>query len=100
MQDNMMIAEGGVIENVRGNRIATPLAPPRPGSTPMITPSTMPTNISQILYGCRTLAKPAIRLPNSSIYRGPAPHNNDQAGFRAAPSAVGSGSTVRKRHKQ
>src|SRR5215217_5950477 len=41
MQDSMMIAEVGDIENVSGSRIATPLAPPRPGSTPMITPSAL-----------------------------------------------------------
>ena len=40
----MMIAEVGDIEKVSGSRIATPLAPPRPGSTPMMTPSTMPTH--------------------------------------------------------
>ena len=40
-----MMAEVGGMLKVSGRRIATPLAPPRPGSTPMITPSTMPTNI-------------------------------------------------------
>ena len=53
-----MIAEVGGIENVSGSRIATPLAPPRPGSTPMMTPSTMPTNISRKLNGVSTTAKP------------------------------------------
>ena len=53
-----MIAEVGDIENVSGSRIATPLAPPRPGSTPMITPSMMPMTISRRLYGWRTTAKP------------------------------------------
>ena len=42
-----MIAEVGDMLNVSGSRIATPLAPPRPGSTPMITPSTMPTDHDQ-----------------------------------------------------
>ena len=36
MHDSMMIAEVGGIVNVSGSRIATPLAPPRPGSTPMM----------------------------------------------------------------
>ena len=45
-------------EKVSGSRIATPLAPPRPGSTPMITPSRMPSTISMMLYGCSTTAKP------------------------------------------
>jgi len=42
MHDSMMIPEVGFIENVRGSRMATPLAPPRPGSTPISTPSVMP----------------------------------------------------------
>ena len=33
-----MIAEVGGIVNVSGSRIAMPFAPPRPGSTPMMTP--------------------------------------------------------------
>ena len=49
MHDSMMIAEVGVIENVSGSRIATPLAPPSPGSTPMITPSMIPTIIRRRL---------------------------------------------------
>ena len=62
-----MIAEVGGIENVSGSRIATPLAPPRPGSTPMTTPSRMPTIITPMLNGSRTVAKPFIKLPISSI---------------------------------
>ena len=53
-----MMAEVGDMLNVSGSRIATPLAPPNPGSTPMMTPSTMPTIISRILKGCNTTAKP------------------------------------------
>ena len=62
-----MIAEVGDIEKVSGSRIATPLAPPRPGSTPMITPSRMPITITPMLNGCRTVAKPCNRLAISSI---------------------------------
>ena len=51
MQDSMMIAEVGDIEKVSGSRIATPFAPPSPGSTPMMTPSRMPTTITMILNG-------------------------------------------------
>ena len=40
-----MIAEVGDMPKVRGRRIATPLAPPRPGSTPISTPRTMPTSM-------------------------------------------------------
>ena len=41
----MMIADVGFIENVSGSRIATPFAPPSPGSTPINTPSVMPTTM-------------------------------------------------------
>jgi hypothetical protein len=58
MQDSMMIAEVGDMENVSGSRIATPLAPPRPGSTPMMTPSMMPTSMTKRLNGWRTTLKP------------------------------------------
>src|SRR5262249_50364762 len=71
MHDSMMIAEVGDIEKVSGSRIATPLAPPSPGSTPTMTPSRMPMHISRILYGCRTTAKPWNRLTISSIRRFP-----------------------------
>jgi len=58
MQESMMIAEVGDMVKVSGSRMATPFAPPSPGSTPMITPSVMPTNISTRLYGVSTTAKP------------------------------------------
>ena len=54
----MMMAEVGGIVKVSGSRIATPLAPPRPGSTPMITPSRMPTSIKARLYGDNATLKP------------------------------------------
>ena len=56
-----MIAEVGFMLNVSGNRIATPLAPPNPGSTPMITPNKMPKNMSPILTGERATANPCIK---------------------------------------
>jgi hypothetical protein len=58
MHVNMMIADVGGIENVNGSRIATPLAPPRPGSTPMMTPSRMPMHISSTLKGVKTTHEP------------------------------------------
>src|SRR5262245_21968922 len=67
MQDSMMIAEVGDIEKVSGSRMATPLAPPSPGSTPMITPNRMPTTISSRLNGWMTTANPWNRLAISSI---------------------------------
>src|SRR5204863_6920219 len=74
MQDSRMIAEVCppgccAIENVSGSRIATPLAPPRPGSTPMITPRTMPANISIRLNHVMATAKPPMREFISCILR-------------------------------
>src|SRR5688572_26265637 len=67
MHDSKMIAEVAppgccAIWNVSGRRIATPLAPPSPGSTPMITPSTMPANISIRLNHESATPKPPIRF--------------------------------------
>src|SRR5678809_1287030 len=72
MQESRMIAEvvppgDCAMENVSGSRMATPLAPPRPGSTPMITPSTMPTNISPRFLKLRAMRKPPARDESSSI---------------------------------
>jgi len=53
-----MIAEVGGIVKVNGNRIAIPFAPPRPGNTPMITPSVTPTNINNKLKGVIATANP------------------------------------------
>ena len=55
-----MMAEVGGMVKVRGSKIATPLAPPRPGSTPMMTPSRMPTIIRARLYQDRATLKPPI----------------------------------------
>jgi hypothetical protein len=49
MQESMMIAVVGGMAKVSGSRIATPFAPPRPGSTPMMTPRTTPTNMNMML---------------------------------------------------
>src|SRR5712692_50924 len=72
MHDSRMIAEVVppgccAIEKVSGSRIATPFAPPSPGSTPMITPSTMPANISARFLKVSATAKPWIRDWTSSI---------------------------------
>ena len=61
-----MIADVGGIVNVRGRRIATPLAPPRPGRTPMMTPSRMPTIISAKLYQDNATLKPPMSDATSS----------------------------------
>src|SRR3954462_1790265 len=72
MQESRMMAEvapPGVcaMPKVSGNRIATPFAPPRPGSTPMITPSTMPVSISTRFIGVSATLKPCISEWISSI---------------------------------
>src|SRR6186997_1142011 len=72
MQDSRMIAEvapPGVcaMPKVSGSRMATPFAPPNPGSTPMITPRITPTNISARLVGDRATPKPCISDWISSI---------------------------------
>src|SRR5918993_388876 len=66
MHESMMIAEVGGIVNVSGSKIATPFAPPRPGSTPMMTPRMMPIIISIKLNGVSTTAKPWNKALNSS----------------------------------
>src|SRR3954467_6367894 len=73
MQESRMMAEvvppgDCAMEKVSGSRMATPLAPPRPGSTPMITPSTMPTNISPRFLRLRATMKPPARDASSSIF--------------------------------
>src|SRR4029450_12608807 len=100
MQESMMIADVGDIANVSGSRIGTPLAAPRPGSTPMITPSTMPVNISARLSGVRTTAKPLSRDDSSST-SGPRQRAVIEAG-RLRPLADESGhdlATGRGRHQ-
>src|SRR3972149_9496239 len=72
MQDSRMIAEvapPGVcaMPKVSGSRIATPSAPPRPGSTPMTTPRITPTNINAMLVGQRATLKPCSSHWISSI---------------------------------
>src|SRR5437763_1843111 len=67
MHDSMMIADVGDIVNVSGSRIATPFAPPSPGSTPMSTPRLMPTSISPKFIGVTTTEKPCSRAPISLI---------------------------------
>src|ERR671912_1765115 len=57
-----MIADVGGIVNVSGSRIATPLAPPRPGSTPMTVPSVMPTTAMNRLNGVIAIWNPRKRF--------------------------------------
>ena len=57
------------IEKVSGSRIATPLAPPSPGSTPISTPSVTPASMSARLNHVMATAKPPIRDCISCIFR-------------------------------
>src|SRR5512139_1765831 len=66
MQLSMMIADVGFMLNVSGSRIATPLAPPRPGSTPISTPSVMPISMKPRLGSVAATAKPWNRFCSSS----------------------------------
>jgi len=50
-----MIAEVGGIVKVTGKRIATPLAPPKPGRTPMIVPRKIPSTATDRLNGVRAI---------------------------------------------
>src|SRR3990167_2464124 len=66
MHESRMIAEvvpPGVCAmlKVSGNRMANPLAPPSPGSTPIITPSTTPVNMRPKFFSDTAIAKPCIR---------------------------------------
>ena len=59
-----LLAEVGGIVKVSGSRMATPLAPPSPGSTPMIVPRVMPTTATNRLNGVTATWKPRRMLSN------------------------------------
>ena len=61
-----MIAEVGSIENVSGSRMATPLAPPRPGRVPISTPRMVPMNMYMTFCHVSATAKPPINALISS----------------------------------
>src|SRR5437667_3082618 len=67
IQDSITIAEVGSIVNVSGSRIATPLGPPRPGSTPTKMPSTRPRIIKVMIFQVMRTAKPCNSNPNASM---------------------------------
>src|SRR5215468_9568096 len=69
MHDSMMMADVGGMANVSGSRMATPLAPPSPGNTPMMTPNRMPTIIKATLYQLSATAKPPNSEASSSTAR-------------------------------
>ena len=57
-----MMAEVGGMENVSGSRMATPLAPPSPGRTPISVPSAMPMTARKRLWGWSAIPKPRRRF--------------------------------------
>src|SRR6201999_4666911 len=67
MQDSITMAEVGSMVKVSGSRIATPLGPPRPGSTPTKMPSTSPTIISASVFQVSRTAKPCSSRPKASM---------------------------------
>src|SRR5215472_11311351 len=67
MHDSITMAEVGSIVNVSGSRIATPLGPPSPGSTPTKMPSTSPTIISASVFQVSRTANPCRSRPKASI---------------------------------
>ena len=69
MQLSMMIAEVGFMLKVSGSRMATPLAPPSPGSTPISTPSVMPISMKPRLGSVAATPKPWKRFCSSSMAR-------------------------------
>src|SRR5581483_7384436 len=73
MQESMMIAEVGGIVKVSGSRIAMPFAPPRPGSTPMMTPRLTPISMSSRLNGVSATAKPWNSAATSANCESPSP---------------------------
>src|SRR5512132_1330740 len=98
MHDSMMIADVGGIVNVSGSRIATPFAPPRPGSTPISTPSRMPMSMNSRFFHDSATAKPCSRLPMSS---------NETPRRRTLPAAIQGlitqqtlDRTLRQRHEE
>src|SRR6266571_6539928 len=76
MHESRMIAEVVppgccAIENVRGSRMATPFAPPKPGSTPIMIPRMTPTNISSRLSGDSATPNPCNSALTSSTSASP-----------------------------
>jgi hypothetical protein len=62
-----MIAEVGGMVKVSGKRMATPLAPPSPGSTPMMVPSMMPSTATNRLNGVTATEKPRTRFSKPMV---------------------------------
>src|SRR5215470_10246283 len=61
MDVSRMIADVGGIVKVNGSKIATPFAPPSPGRTPMMVPSTIPITAMTRLKGVIAIWNPRSR---------------------------------------
>src|SRR6516225_6775932 len=68
MQDSITMAVVGSIVKVSGSRMATPLGPPSPGSTPTKMPSTSPMIMNTSVLNVSRTPKPCSRRPNASIW--------------------------------
>src|SRR4030095_2801295 len=62
-----MIAEVGGMVEVGGKRMDTALAPPSPGSTPMMVPSMMPSTATNRLNGVTATEKPRTRFAKPMV---------------------------------
>src|SRR3954451_7063269 len=67
MHESITIAVVGSMLKVSGSRMATPLGPPRPGSTPTNMPSTRPRIMNASVLKVISTLKPWSRSPNASI---------------------------------
>jgi hypothetical protein len=66
MPASMMSADTGSRYTVTGSRIATPVVPPTPGSTPISRPSTVPRRRNARRPGVASCSNPMDRKPRLS----------------------------------
>src|SRR5437868_11653334 len=105
MQDSITIAEVGSIVKVSGSRIATPLGPPSPGSTPTKMPSTSPTIIRTSVFHVSRTAKPCSSSPKASInlfqtFRHCEDQRDEAIQFYSSPFWIASGSLSSGAHSR
>src|SRR6266540_7254982 len=104
MHESRMIAEVVppgccAIVNVSGSRIATPFAPPSPGSTPMMMPRTTPANISSRLNGDSATPNPCSSALISSTWP-PLSRCDLAPGARLIKAQRGLERSLGKRHRE
>src|SRR5882762_5337215 len=67
MHDSITMVEVASTENVSGTRLATPLGPPRPRSTPTKMPTTSPSTIKASVFQVSSTVKPCNSRVKASI---------------------------------